>query len=108
MPIIEIPTSSISDWRTFHDVFAQTLGFPEFYGRNMDAWIDCLTYRDDDDGLSDIIVQGGDVLTLQLDEGTTFRNRCPDLHDAIVDGVAVVNLRRIEGGMRPIVALAYR
>ena len=50
MPVIEVPASQINDWDTFHDTFAQTLGFPDFYGRNMNAWIDCLTYADEDDG----------------------------------------------------------
>ena len=39
--------SQITDWETFHDTFAQALGFPGFYGRNMDAWIDCLTSADE-------------------------------------------------------------
>lgn len=30
--VVEIPTSRISSWATFHEVFAQALGFPEFYG----------------------------------------------------------------------------
>ncbi|WP_206361205.1 barstar family protein, partial [Pseudomonas viridiflava] len=34
----------ISDWQTFHNVFAEQFGFPVFYGRNMDAWVDCLSY----------------------------------------------------------------
>ncbi len=42
----------ITDWDTFHDAFAATLGFPGFYGRNMDAWIDCVTSVDRDDGMT--------------------------------------------------------
>ena len=47
MPVVSIPTNRIADWASFHDVFAETLGFPSYYGRNMDASIDCLTYADD-------------------------------------------------------------
>jgi Barstar (barnase inhibitor) len=47
VPVVEVPMSQINDWDTFHDTFAQALGFPDFYGRNMDAWIDCLTYADE-------------------------------------------------------------
>jgi hypothetical protein len=32
MPVVHIPASQISDWETFHDVFAEALGFPVFYG----------------------------------------------------------------------------
>lgn len=40
MTAIPIPTNRITDWHTFHEVFAATLGFPDYYGRNMNAWID--------------------------------------------------------------------
>jgi len=41
--VIANPVDAITDWASFHDVFMHTLGFPDFYGRNMDAWIDCMT-----------------------------------------------------------------
>jgi hypothetical protein len=63
MPIVDIPMSQITDWETFHDTFAATVRFPHFYVRNMNAWIDCLTYGDD--GMSVFHVGPGDVLTLQ-------------------------------------------
>jgi hypothetical protein len=99
--------SRITDWDTFHDVWADVLGFPDFYGRNMDAWIDCLTYVDEGDGMSNVVVADGDVLTLRLDEGKAFRDRCPDLYAAIVECAAFVNWRRLEMGQRAIIALAF-
>lgn len=44
--VLAIQLDEIKDWPTFHDVFQRTLGFPDFYGRNMDAWIDCMTSLD--------------------------------------------------------------
>jgi hypothetical protein len=108
MPVVEIPTAEIVDWETFHEVFARTLGFPAFYGRNMDAWIDCLTYADDDDGMRYVVVPPGDVLTLQLADASSFAERCPDHYAAVVECSAFVNWRRIETGQRPIVALSFR
>jgi hypothetical protein len=105
MPIIDVPMSQISDWDTFHDTFAATLGFPDFYGRNMDAWIDCLTYEDD--GMTAYPIDPGDVLTLHLLDCTHFRARCPEIYETLVKSAAFVNLRRIEVGERPILALAY-
>jgi hypothetical protein len=55
MPVVEVPTDEITYWDTFHDVFAAVLGFPEFYRRNMNAWIDCLTYADEDDGMRSVV-----------------------------------------------------
>lgn len=44
--IVDIPAHEITDWDSFHDVFKRVFGFPDFYGRNMDAWIDCMTDLD--------------------------------------------------------------
>jgi len=50
---VTVPVEKITDWPSFHDVFQETLGFPKFYGRNMNAWIDCMTSIDTpEDGLS--------------------------------------------------------
>ncbi len=107
MPIVDIPVWQIHDWDSFHDVFATALGFPEFYGRNLDAWIDCLTYRDEDDGMASVTVEPGDVLTLQFGEASAFARRCPDQYAALVEAAAFVNWRRIETGLRPIIALSF-
>src|SRR5688572_7987636 len=41
--VIKIDTQRITDWKSFHNLFAEVFGFPGFYGRNMDAWIDCMS-----------------------------------------------------------------
>ncbi|MGE4425206.1 MAG: barstar family protein [Solirubrobacteraceae bacterium] len=105
MPVIDVDVSQVHDWEAFHDVFARTLGFMDGYGRNMDAWIDCLTAVDEDDGTSAVVV--GDVLTLHLVGMDGLRTRRPDIHAALLDAAAFVNHRRIEVGERPILALAY-
>lgn len=88
-------------------MFASVLGFPDFYGRNMNAWIDCLTYADEDDGMRSFTVSPEDVLTLRLDDAGAFAARCPEQYDAVVECSAFVNWRRIEEGRRPILALAF-
>jgi hypothetical protein len=58
--IITLPSDQITDWETFHAVFQSVFGFPEFYGRNMNAWNDCMTYLDDPDGgLSSVTIAKG-------------------------------------------------
>lgn len=99
-----------ADWSTFHDVFSEALGFPEYDGRNMDAWIDCLTHSDDPDAgmLSSGAVAGdGDVLTLQIDSAKSFAKRCPDQYGALIECAAFVNWRRIETNERAILALSF-
>src|SRR5262245_17924374 len=66
--LVRIDTTKICDWASFHDVFSETFGFPDFYGRNMDAWIDCMTSLDDPGaGMSKIHAPEGSMVTLQLD-----------------------------------------
>jgi hypothetical protein len=105
MPVVSIPTARIQGWPTFHDVFASTLGFPGYYGRNMDAWIDCLT---NPESMTNVALSAGDVLTLDLGLIQDFRARCPEQYAAVVECAAFVNSRRIERGDPPILALAFR
>lgn len=108
MPVVRIAAQRITNWSTFHDVFDEALGFPAYYGRNMDAWIDCLTYVDDPaTGMTRVTVGAGDVLTLQIEAVDEFARRCPEQYDALIECSAFVNWRRIETGERPIIALAF-
>jgi hypothetical protein len=99
--------SAVTDSHSFHTVFAEKLGFPDFYGRNMNAWIDCLTYADEDDGMRSVTVQPGQVLTLQLDDIRDFAARCPDLYAGLIEASAFVNWRRIELGSGAVLALSF-
>jgi RNAse (barnase) inhibitor barstar len=106
--IVRIPGERITNWQTFHDVFADALGFPDFYGRNMNAWIDCLGYADDlDAGMMRITVAPGEVLTLQIEEVNQFARRCPAQYEALIECATFVNWRRIQVGERPIIALSF-
>lgn len=110
MPLVVIPANQITDWSSFHDVFSEKLGFPDFYGRNMDAWIDCLDAADDSASglLAEHIYTGnGDFLTLQIDSIQGFADRCPEIYAALIECSAFVNWRRIEAGERPILALSF-
>lgn len=107
-PLVKIDTRRIVDWSSFHRVFAEKLGFPNFYGNNMNAWIDCLTSLDEPlDGMTSIHPPPGGVLVLQLDFVDDFAVRCPEIYEAIVEDAAFVNWRRTESGQEPILALSF-
>jgi hypothetical protein len=42
MAVANVPVDEISDWASFHRVVAKSLRFPAYYGRNGNAFIDCL------------------------------------------------------------------
>ena len=106
--VVSIPTKRILDWETFHDIFAEKLGFPNFYGRNMNAWIGCMTYLDDPSAsMTAIHVPRGSVLTLQLEDVDEFLARCPEHYAAIVESCAFVNWRRLERREPAVLALSF-
>jgi hypothetical protein len=106
--VVSIPTARITDWSSFHDLFAELLGFPDYYGRNMDAWIDCLTHADEPEaGMVSAPLGDDEVLTLQLEDAGDFAARCPEQYAAVVECSAFVNWRRLEQRRRPIVALSF-
>lgn len=103
--VVEIPAAQIVDWESFHSVFQASLGFPAFYGRNMNAWIDCLSYVDESDGMTRISLDEGGLLALRIDNAPDFERRCPDQFRALLECAAFVNHRRIEGGKEPLLTL---
>jgi hypothetical protein len=99
-----IDAKDITDWASFHDVFASTMGFPSFYGRNMDAWIDCMSCLDEPEaGLTKIFVKPGGQLALHIDDASGLRVRCPEIYAALVECVSFVNARRTDGGLPPVI-----
>ena len=105
-PIIQIDGSRISDWESFHTEFARIFGFPEFYGRNMNAWLDCMTSLDEDDGMRSVTIQPGEILTVQINHYKDLKERCPEIAIAILECSASVNARRIEQGEPAALALS--
>lgn len=98
----------LTDWDAFHDTFAEKFGFPGFYGRNMNAWIDCMTSLDcPEDGLTTVHVPDGGIVVLHLEHVTDFRRKHPELYDSIIECSAFVNYRRIEMGEGPVLALSF-
>jgi RNAse (barnase) inhibitor barstar len=100
---VRIETKQITDWESFHSVFAETLGFPGFYGRNMNAWIDCMTRVDD--GMTRFTLAPGELFHLEIADTKDFADRLPEIYQALIEDSAFVNWRRIQVGEPPILAL---
>jgi hypothetical protein len=104
MPIVRIDCSAITDRDEFHRVFALALGFPPFYGRNMDAWIDCMESLDSPgDGMTNVHCEPPDVVALVLVGAGSMP---AELHAAVLECAAFVNASRIEAGKPPVLAIA--
>lgn len=107
MKTVTIPAGEIQDTASFHDVFARTLGFPSFYGRNMDAWVDCMESVDDPAaGMTTVTVAPGEVLVLAIADAEDFKDRCPDLWQGLLESAAFVNWQRMDRGRQAVLAVA--
>ena len=105
---VTIDASQISDWPSFHQVFAQALGFPTFYGANMNAWIDCMSSLDaPDDGMSRLHCESGKVLTLLVQGAADLKEKYPQQYDALIECTAFVKWRRMQSGRPAVLALAF-
>ena len=107
MSIVRIDGKSIIDWDSFHNVFAEAFGFPDFYGRNMNAWIDCMTSLDEPaNGITAVHGSPTDPVVLQLDNASSVPS---EQFEAITECSAFVNWRRLEVGEPAILMLScYR
>lgn len=104
----KINCDNINDWASFHSEFNRVFGFPDFYGNNMNAWIDCMSSIDSqDDGMTSIHCKEGAVLTIELDNVRVLKKKHPDLYEAVLEAVAFVNWRRMDVGEKSVLALAF-
>jgi RNAse (barnase) inhibitor barstar len=104
MPTVRLDASRLHDWDSFHTVFASTFGFPDFYGRNMNAWIDCMTDLSEDTGMTTVRGSTTDSVVLYLDN----INAVPtEIYMALVECSAFVNWRRLELGSPAVLILAF-
>jgi hypothetical protein len=72
----------------------------------MDAWNDCMTSLDaPENGMSSVTVPRGGLVILAIDAADDFKKRCPEQYDALIEGSAFVNYRRMEIGEPPVIAL---
>ncbi len=46
MIVVRLHSADLMTFGEFHETFAREFGFPSFYGKNMNAWIDCMTSLD--------------------------------------------------------------
>jgi hypothetical protein len=106
--VVEVSGTELIGVAAFHDTFSRVFGFFDGYGRNMDAWIDCMGYlRDPDAGMSKLHLGATDILTILVRDFEALRDGAPKQWAALIECSAFVNRREIDRGDGPILALAF-
>lgn len=107
MAVIRLNTNLITDWASFHLVCKEAFGFPEFYGRNMNAWIDCMSCLIVDEEMTKFLLKEDEVLHIEITNTEDFNSHLSEILIALVECSAFVNNRYIEAGKSPKVSLVF-
>ena len=105
MASAELNGAAILDWDTFHIECQRAFGFPDSYGKTMDAWVDCLSYLRDEDGMSKFRLKPNEKLEIVVRDAAAMRERVPDLLEEMTFCVAGINERYEDYGEKPALAL---
>lgn len=109
MTKINIDMEPVKDWDSFHDKFAEVFGFPDFYGRNMNAWVDCMSDLSGPRlvGMSKVEFAANEDVLLCIKGMDDFGARCPDVLAAFLLATSQVNVRMqsSSGGRRLLLLL---
>jgi len=90
MRTFKIDGRKLKDWKSFHSTFKKVMGFPDYYGKNMNAWIDCMDELTDDE-----------IVLLRIENGKELKENLPELMSAILECGAFVNFRKLDVGTKP-------
>ena len=93
MATVRLPTERITDGHSFHEVCREVFGFPDFYGMNMDAWIDCMSYLHEDAGMTRFLLAEGEKMCIEIEASEDFKARLPEVFSALRECTAFVNER---------------
>jgi hypothetical protein len=107
MARVRLDTARITDWPSFHAECQRALGFPAFYGANMNAWIDCLSDLREESaaGMASVSLAPDEILLLEVPDAEGFRLRAPEIVEGLWDCTSFVNRRYTDDGGLPAIAL---
>jgi hypothetical protein len=101
----EMNGAAIADWDSFHAESRRVFGFPDTYSNTMDAWVDCLSYLRDADGMSKFRLAPKETLRITIKDAAILRERAPDLLEEMTFCIAGINERYEDYGESPALVL---
>ena len=108
MGTILINRKDLTSWDYLHDHFSVLFGFPAWYGRNKDAWIDCMTFLDQkDENRASYNLAPESLILIEIFDVSDLDPAHYEVFRSLVDCASSVNYRRIELGLKPFLLLSY-
>jgi len=108
MATAELNGAAIKDFATFHSACRVAFGFPESYGDTMDAWVDCLSYLRDEDGMTKFRLKPNEVLEIVIKDAAAMQAAAPDILEEIAYCIGGINERYEDYGEKPALKLTLR
>ena len=108
MASAELNGGAIQDWDSFHAESRRAFGFPEFYANTMDAWVDCLSYLRDEDGMTQFLLKPDETLDIVVQDAEAMRLQVPDILEEVTFCIAGINERYEDYGEKPALKLVLR
>jgi RNAse (barnase) inhibitor barstar len=90
---ITIDGTSLTDWNAFHEVFEKALNFPAYYGKNMDAWIECMT-------------EIKESLLISITDSEAFKESSEEIYFTVLECTALVNSIKLDEGYDTVIAVS--
>ena len=90
--MVEGQPLKIDSWESFHKLFQKVMGFPDFYGANNNAWIDCMCDIDNPgSGMSKVTVPPGESLDIVVVNTEKAIQKSAEVVQGFIEIVAFVN-----------------
>ncbi len=106
MAVVRLDTTKITDWASFHQVCYEAFGCFDGYGRNMNAWIDCMSSLDEE-GMTKFLLEKDEILHIEIVEKEKFNSRFPKILKELIECTAFVNQRYIATNGKPKVSMIF-
>lgn len=107
MKIVRLNADVIVDRPLFHEAFKSLFGFPDCYGANMDAWIECMSELDDEDEITGFKLDPGEMLQIEIAGVESFAKRLPEVFEDLVSCTAFVNRNYLERTGKAVVCMVF-
>ena len=101
---VSLDLGSVNDVASLHEELKKVFGFPEFYGGNYRALVDCLiSLRFPQDGMSKIVLDSPeDALEIEV---RGLASRSDDVIRVLLSSVEAVNQGEVASGLSPSIVL---
>jgi hypothetical protein len=105
MAIAQLQGKAMLTMDGFHAESKKVFGFPDTYAGTMDAWIDCMSYLRDEDGMTRFRLFPKELLQIVVVDAAVVQDKAPDILEELTYCVAGLNERYEDYGEKPALQL---